>query len=177
VKIVDLYRAHSKRVERMIAHMLGSSSDASDLMQETFLRVYASELGDRTEVSQAILTVTARRLALNEIRNQTRRRTDLVGDFEALGVQALDDPEAQAEDNQVQMSLRRAIGQMPPQCRRVFELRTMGGLTHSEISLQLGISPKTVERHMTKAIRICRERMIADGHLAAGQATVGGRAL
>lgn len=168
MSLQDLYRAHSARIERMLARMLGASAaDAPDLMQDAFLRAYAAELGDRTELSQALLTVTARRLALNAIRNRTRRATDLVGDFEPLGVLSDEDIAAQAEGSQMQASLQRAIERMPPQCRLVFELRKFDGQSHAEIAARMGLSTKTVERHLTKAIRICRDQLTADGHLSA----------
>jgi RNA polymerase sigma factor (sigma-70 family) len=169
----DLYRLHARRLERMVARMLGSTGDAADLAQDAFLRAYAAELGDRTQLSSALLTVTARRLALNEIRNRTRRATDSVGEIEAFGVPAIDNPAVEAERAELRRSLDSAVAMMPPRCRQVFVMRKLDGMTHQEIAAALGISPKTVERHLTKAITICRDKLTADGH--APTASVGGR--
>lgn len=149
----------------MLVRMLGSEPDAADLTQDAFLRIYAAELGDRTELSSALLTVTARRLALNEIRNRTRRATDTVGDIDSLGVMAIDDPASIAEQHELAASLEKAISTMPLQCGKVFRMRKVDGLSHAEIAAELGISTKTIERHLTKAIKICRDHLIADGHL------------
>lgn len=163
--IAGLYRDQMRRLERRLARMLGSA-DAADVAHEAFLRVYAAELGNRTTLSSSLLTVTAQRLALNVIRNQTRRATELVGDVESLGVLSSDDPAAGLEAGELAASLEAAIAAMPSQCRRVFQLRKIEGRSHAEIAVALGIAPKTIERHLTKALRICRERLAADGHLA-----------
>lgn len=168
MKLTNLYRDNARRLERMIGRVLGSGADASDLTHDAFLRVFAAELGGRTELSTALLTITARRLALNELRNRTRRATDGVGDIESLSVLSDDDPVGQSEHTQLLAALENAMAAMPPQCRQVFRMRKVEGMSHADIATDLCISPKTVERHVTKAIKICREYLIARGHIAPG---------
>ncbi|WP_373781588.1 sigma-70 family RNA polymerase sigma factor [Kaistella sp.] len=48
----------------------------------------------------------------------------------------------------------------PPKCREVFILSKVDGLKYKEIAEQLNISTKTIENHMTKALRIIREAML-----------------
>lgn len=144
--------------------MLGSANDATDLAHEAFLRAYMAELGERTELSSALLTVIARRLALNEIRNRTRRATDVVGDMHELGVYSQDDPGTHLEYAELRRSIDAAMAEMPPQCRRVFRMRKIDDMSHAEIAAALGISTKTVERHLTKALRLLRERLVSEGY-------------
>ena len=144
--------------------MLGSPSDAEDVTHDAFLRAYAAELGDQTPLSATLLTVIARRLALNEIRNRTRRATDAVGDMHDLAVLSLDDPESRFAAAELQQAIASAIAKMPPQCRRVFEMRKLEHISHAEIAFRLDIAPKTVERHLTKAIRLLRDELTRTGH-------------
>jgi RNA polymerase sigma factor (sigma-70 family) len=167
MEFANLYRRNVRRLERTVSRLLGSADNAKDIVHDAFLRAYVAELGDRTELSSALLTVTARRLALNEIRNRTRRATDTMGDMSALGVYSNDDQVAALEGAQLRDSIEAAMAAMPAQCRRVFQMRKVDELSHAEIGGALGISKKTVERHVTKAISICRARLIADGHLPA----------
>jgi RNA polymerase sigma-70 factor (ECF subfamily) len=48
---------------------------------------------------------------------------------------------------------------LPEQCRLVFKLSRFEELKYSEIAQQLGISIKTVENHMGKALKIMREQL------------------
>ena len=54
-----------------------------------------------------------------------------------------------------------SIRQLPPKCGEVFTLSKINGLSYSQIGEQLNISVKTVENHMSKALKLLRE-MLAD---------------
>ncbi|MFN8254532.1 MAG: RNA polymerase sigma-70 factor [Bacteroidales bacterium] len=63
----------------------------------------------------------------------------------------------------IQQSLDKAIEKLPPQCREVFTLSRFEYLSYREISEKLGISVKTVENQIGKALKIVREEL--DPHL------------
>ena len=54
-----------------------------------------------------------------------------------------------------------AVAELPPACREVFELSRGHGLRYAEIASTLGISIKTVESQMGKALRHLRDRLAA----------------
>ncbi len=45
----------------------------------------------------------------------------------------------------------------PTQCRRVFVLKKIYGLSQEEIAAELGIAQSTVEKHIAKGLLLCRE--------------------
>lgn len=59
-------------------------------------------------------------------------------------------------DTEIQHIVRRALGQMPEQSRKIFMLSRYQNLPNKKIAEQLDISLKTVEAHITKALRILR---------------------
>lgn len=52
-----------------------------------------------------------------------------------------------------------SIRQLPPKCSEVFTLSKVNGLTYSQIAERMNISVKTVESHMSKALRLLREML------------------
>ncbi len=55
--------------------------------------------------------------------------------------------------------MRRAVADLPERCREVFRLSREQGLRYAEIATALGISVKTVEAQMGKALRLLRDRL------------------
>jgi len=48
-----------------------------------------------------------------------------------------------------------AVAGLPPQCRRVYLMRKVYGMSHKEIAGQLGIAVSTVEKHLIKGVKLC----------------------
>lgn len=55
--------------------------------------------------------------------------------------------------------LNESLTKLPPKCHEVFKLSRYEGLSHKAIGEKLGISTKTVENHITKALRILKENL------------------
>jgi RNA polymerase sigma-70 factor (ECF subfamily) len=62
-------------------------------------------------------------------------------------------------EQEIHQAMRRAVEGLPERCREVFELSRTHGLKYSEIAQTLGISIKTVEAQMGKALRVMREEL------------------
>lgn len=62
-------------------------------------------------------------------------------------------------DFELQKRIKNAVEELPPQCQRVFRLSREEGLKYHEIADELGISKKTVEVHMGKALKMLRESL------------------
>jgi RNA polymerase sigma-70 factor (family 1) len=60
---------------------------------------------------------------------------------------------------ELEQKINSAIESLPPQCQKVFRLSRFEYLTYNEIAEKLGISVKTIENHMIKALRILREEL------------------
>jgi RNA polymerase sigma-70 factor (ECF subfamily) len=161
--LADIYRARRTALERYVRRFLGNPEEAADVAQEAFLKVYAAEVGHQTPVSEALLFTAARNLALSELRKRTARATDAMGDMSELGVEAIgSNPEAIASNRQMITAVEAAMKNMSPRCLEVFRLRKLDGLSHLEISQSLGISTKSIERHITHALQLCHEALLHD---------------
>ena len=67
-----------------------------------------------------------------------------------------DDGDAFMEEAELEMKIVQAIGQLPGQCRKIFEMSRMEGMTNSEIADDLNLSKRTVETQISKALKTLR---------------------
>ncbi|HJU73447.1 MAG TPA: sigma-70 family RNA polymerase sigma factor, partial [Gemmatimonadaceae bacterium] len=62
-------------------------------------------------------------------------------------------------ESELAAAVRAAVDRLPPRCREVFMLSRDSGLTYGEIAKALGISIKTVETQMGRALKALRESL------------------
>ncbi len=67
--------------------------------------------------------------------------------------------EPELPDNELIEKVQEVIAMLPPQCQRVFVMNRFDGMKYKEIADNLGISVKTVEVHMGKALKFIREKL------------------
>ena len=132
------------------------SSIAEDLLQETFLKVWKnrSTLDEARSLKNYLYTI-ADNLALNHFRH-----AKVVAAYQAQ-VQSkmftsIDNPQFILEEKEWQAALMAAIEALPEKSRIVFLMSRMEDLTYEEIADRLSLSIKTVESHMTKALKLLR---------------------
>ncbi len=144
------------RCERPLKRFLSRfarSEDVEDLAQEAFLRAFDAEVGQEIRSPKAYLFRVARNIALRDLSKKSRQLTDYLED-------AIDEgplgQEASCEDEVIaQQKLEhccRGIADLPEQCRRVFLLRKIHAYSHKDIAEELGISTRTVEKHIAKGV-------------------------
>ncbi|MFK0299570.1 RNA polymerase sigma factor [Brevundimonas sp. NPDC090276] len=127
-----------------------SGQSGEDIAQETWLRLAACADVEAIQRPKAFLLRVATNLAVG----QARRRA--VADRFV----AVTPPVVQAEADQLEaVFLRQIVLDLPQSLRDVFLLSRVGGLTNSQIAEQLGISQKTVEWRMTRALARCAAQL------------------
>lgn len=150
-----------------IYRIIPDEDTCKDLAQEVFVELWRkrNELEIHTSV-QAYLRRAGINRALNFLK--VNRRTVL--DEPENWLETMDDTaiNLQAQDKQenLELALHRAIEQLPEKCRLVFSLSRFERLSHREIADELGISVKTIENQITKAMRLLREALVKHGNLS-----------
>ena len=69
------------------------------------------------------------------------------------------EPQQTVEVAELAAAVEQAVAGMPVRCREVFTLIRDQGLTYAAAAAILQISPKTVETHMGRALRLLRRRL------------------
>lgn len=153
-----LFQQHYGLVCRTISRFISDQVLVEDLAQEVFLRFW--EKRGQIEITTSV-PAYLRRMAINEAlawlrRNRGFGQEELTAQTPS-GVSA--DGEAMFLHNELNLSIHEAIDGLPPKCRAVFQLSRFEEMTYPEIARQMGISVKTVENQMGKALKILRERL------------------
>lgn len=155
-----LFHAHYPRLVGLAESMLRDRGSAEEVVQDVMLELWRRRDSLRLQTSlSAYLYRSTRNRALNHLRHaRVQRRAEPYLIEESTPPTATDRKAVQAE---IDAALREAVASLPERCREVFELSRMAGLRYAEIAETMGISIKTVEAQMGKALRILRERLAA----------------
>ena len=154
--IEDLYRSHGAWLEGALRRRFGRavSEIAEDLVQETYLRLAPRALATVIERPRALLMRIASNLALDHLRRRNLGERALAR-FADVRPPA---PHQSAEPHAA-MELQEVILGLPEPLRDVFVLSRFGGLTYEEIADHVGLSVKTVEWRMSRALALCAEHL------------------
>lgn len=152
-----LYDRHHRRVFTFLLRSLGERRAAEDLLQETFLRVFAHREEYRpTAAFKAWLFTIARNLLVDQLRQRSGSR-----DLESVeNLEAVADPGAtplqQAEARELGERLQAAVLRLPPSQREVLLLSRFVGLSDAEIADIIGGPPGAVRVTLHRALRRVR---------------------
>ena len=151
---------HEGALVNYLARVWPRRDEVADLRQETYIRVYQSAMTSRPRAAKAFLFATAKHLMTDRIRRQRVVSIDTMGDLDSLNV-LIDEisPEQNVRARQELRSLAVAFDALPPKCRETVWLRRVDELSQNEVAERLGISPRTVEKHLMKGMRYLANAM------------------
>lgn len=140
--------------------LLRCPHDAADVAQDSFVRLLATKDSHAVRQPRAFLYRIAKNLAVDSVRRRqvrARHLTELTDAVDTPSPQPR--PDQKLEREQLSCALRDLIATMPPRRREVFVLYRYEQLTQADIAERIGISTTMVERHLSKAMAHCRERL------------------
>ncbi|HEU4657884.1 MAG TPA: RNA polymerase sigma-70 factor, partial [Capillimicrobium sp.] len=142
--------------------MLGSVSEAEDVVQEALLRVHqAVERGEQIASPRAYVATVTTRLAINELRSARARRERYVGEWlpEPIITEGRDDPARHAETaDSLSLAMLVLLESLSPVQRAVLLLRDVFDYGYPEIAEIVGKSEDNVRQLAARARRHVEER-------------------
>lgn len=166
-QIFRVFLQNERGLKRFLSRYFSRAQDVDDIAQETFLRAFAAEADRDVLKPRAFLYRIARNLALNERAKRSHATTASIEDYPDPSVLGSEDQvraEDLIEDRQKMAIFAEAVSALPPQCRRVFMLRKVHGLSQQAVADRLGISPSTVEKHVAAGLLKCSEYLRLRGY-------------
>jgi len=147
-----LFADSRQALHRYIRRFVRSSETAKEIVQEAFLRTYRER--ESVTTLRAFLFSTARNLAANEFRHSRTVERGALASFDESRVDTeCESPESGVLRDERNRLLQEAINRLSPQCRAAFTLRVFHEYSYKEVADHLGISVKTVEKHISRAMR------------------------
>lgn len=156
-----LYQSTIAPLRRYLARLLGNTSEAQDVAHDAYLRVYPSMQKQAADRPEALLYVTARRLAINRLKRRSISPIAREGSDIDNAAAASPGVAQQVMAKQELDMLEQAIAELPEGCRTVLLLRKVELLSHKEIAERLGIAISTVEKQHARALRLLRAALPA----------------
>lgn len=161
----DVYDLYWEKVYLQCFHYLGDHETAKDMTQDIFRSLW-ERYGD-LEITTSIehyLVKAAKLKVLEHIRNETVKRKHIqtfLNDTETTD----NSVEEGMEYKELYNHLISLIALLPKQCKTVFTLSKINGLSNKEIAVELNISERAVEYHITKAYLFIRKKTVKYCHL------------
>lgn len=150
--LADFYDLYAGLVNGLALRILRDVSEAEDVVQEVFLRVWrqADRYDPQRGTPEAWLCTMARTRALDRLRRRAARREDAL---EAAPMATL------LPRNEEALAVRKALDALSTDQRRAVELAYYGGLTQSEIAQALGEPLGTIKTRIRTAMLRLREAL------------------
>ncbi|NQZ58352.1 MAG: sigma-70 family RNA polymerase sigma factor [Lentisphaeraceae bacterium] len=139
---------------------INNSHNAEDIVHDAYLK------GMKANELRAIKNVRAFlfRVVSNLMKDQARYDSRRSNKVEALQIneclmKEIRSPYQYSLNRERKALLKKAVAELPIKCRRVFILYKFSQMSHKQISVKLGISVSTIEKHVIKAMGHCRSYM------------------
>ena len=153
-----LYTRYRDRVYGIAYRVTGSSTDAMDVMQESFALLFRKISGFRFDAkfSTWLFRIVVN-CSIDHVRHERSRRVGRSRSLAMLdpGAEPADDPETgpqrQAETRELGDHVQECIQSLSPKLRAVLVLRYLEGLSYEELRETLGISMGTVKSRLARA--------------------------
>ena len=153
-----IFRAHYPGLVTFLDRLLRGRGEAEEVAQEVMLELWRRRDGlDIRESLRAYLYRAARNRALNVLRHE--RVVEAAAPYARMPESEQARAEPDLLEQELDAAVAAAVAQLPERCREIFQLSRVDGLRYVEIADTLGISVKTVEAQMGRALRLLRERL------------------
>ena len=153
----ELYNRYWDKCLTLARHKLGSETDAEEIVQQVFLNIWRARKtiqlthSFRTYISSCIKYETMACLARQK--KQEKFRLSL------RPAEAVNHTQDWLDYECARQQLEATVKLLPEKCRFVFLLSRENGFSEKQIAKALEISPKTVQAHMTKALKLLRTNL------------------
>jgi RNA polymerase sigma-70 factor (ECF subfamily) len=154
----NAFKSHFKALHSYAYSIVKDDIMAEEMVQNVFFKLWKNREG--IDIHQSLIAYLYRSVyyeSLNHLRHEKTK-----AEYRSHAARNTSNAESASEKvklNELRSHLEAAIKKLPEQCRTIFQMSRFEELKYLEIAAKLGISPKTVENQMGKALRILRTEL------------------
>lgn len=164
--LLEIYLERRTNLVRFFAVRTGSVTAAEDLAQELYVKLATRDPAVTAENPVALIYRIATNVMLDRARGEARSvARETAWRVVAHDTVGGDDVADQAPADEVAASRQRlrqlveAVAELPPQMQRAFRLHKLEGRSHADTARVMGISVKSVEKHISAALKALTARL------------------
>jgi RNA polymerase sigma-70 factor (ECF subfamily) len=155
----QVFKSHFKQLHAYALTILREDEVAEEITQNVFYKLWnKKDVIDITSSVTAYLYKTVYNDCLNHLKHQKVRKAHSKY-VHYFGEQSANNISSSIQLTELQQRINEALNALPEQCRTIFQMSRFEELTYKEIAEQLGLSVKTIENQMGKALRIMRAEL------------------
>lgn len=157
-----LYNHYYTKLFRQALYYLNNNPDyAQEVVADVFVALWQSrKILDTITNSDAYLFIALKHAAARYVEKNYRKKTELlIENLPDTNYNSSDETDFDIVDVELQKKYKQALEKLPPRCAEVFRLVREERKKYSEVAEMLGISPKTVDNQMNKAVKFLYEEL------------------
>jgi RNA polymerase sigma-70 factor, ECF subfamily len=160
VAFEQVFKTHFKKLHAYACTIIKEDTAAEEVVQQVFFKLWERSKGLSISGSiaaylyRAVYNESLNYLKHQKVQSQYQQHVTHTMKNESYS------PGKKFSMKELDEQLSKAMNELPEQCRTVFQLSRFEELRYREIADHLGISVKTVENHMGKALKILRTKLV-----------------
>jgi len=156
----QVFKTHFKRLHAYAFTILRDEIEAEEIVQQVFFKLWErNENLSLTGSVSAYLYRAVHNESLNYLKHQKVRSNHQLHVAYSMKNE-VEHPAKKIITGELEKKIHTALNELPEQCRTIFQMSRFDELKYREIADKLGISVKTVENQMGKALKLLREKLV-----------------
>jgi len=165
----QVFKTHFNRLHAYAFTILRDEVEAEEMVQQVFFKLWernvrrpADSFGENLSLSgnvSAYLYRAVHNESLNYIKHQKVRSSHQLHVAYSMKNE-VEHPAKKVIAGELEKKIHTALNELPEQCRTIFQMSRFDELKYREIADKLGISVKTVENQMGKALKLLRQKLV-----------------
>ncbi|SRR5690606_32237552 len=158
----SLYHQYCNKLFRFAFSLLKNEEDASEIVQETFFRIWEKRNNiDSSKSFKTFLFSISYHLIIDKLRERLKDQK-FRNSLEKYFNGQVNFQENRLDYTTLQTEINNAVDELPEKRKQIYRLSREHGFTHKEIAGQLGVKPKTVENQINLALKHIKTRLGKD---------------